>query len=61
MTDSSYHEVRFKIGENGPAIITSKWGEVVQAYKLKKNDICVFNFFNCPDYGLSLSVFTGKY
>jgi hypothetical protein len=44
MTDSSYHEVRFKIGENGPTIITSKWGEIVQAYKLKKNNICVFNF-----------------
>jgi hypothetical protein len=60
MNDSN-HELRFKIGENGPAIITSKWGEIVQACKLKKNDICVFNFFDCPDYGLSLSVFTGKY
>jgi hypothetical protein len=55
------HEVWFKIGENGPAIITSKWGEIVQACKLKKYDICVFNFFDCPDYGLSLSVFTSKY
>jgi hypothetical protein len=43
-TDSSYHEVWFKIGENGPAIITSKWGEIVQACKLKKNDISIFNF-----------------
>jgi hypothetical protein len=36
-------------------------GEIVHAYKLKKNDIYVFNFFDCPDYGLSLSVLTGKY
>lgn len=54
-----YYEVPFKTGKRGLAIITSGWGEIVEACKIKVDDICVFNFFNCPDYGLSLSVFTG--
>ena len=53
-----YGDVPFKIGVSGLAIITSGWRGIMEACKIKENDICVFNFFNCPDYGLSLSVFT---
>ena len=53
-----YYEVPFKTGKRGRAVITSGWGEIVEACNIKVDDVCVFNFFNCPDYGLSLSVFT---
>ena len=53
-----YHYVRLNIGQKGLTMITSKWGEIVQAYKIKQNDICVFVFHDCPDSGLLLRVFT---
>ena len=44
-----YHYVGFKIGNDGQAMITSKWTEIVQACEIKGNDICVFFFYVSPN------------
>ena len=58
MSHNTLLEVPFKTGKRGRAVITSGWGEIVEACKIKVDDVCVFNFFNSPDYGISLSVST---
>jgi hypothetical protein len=36
--------VRLRMGEYGSAMMTSGWKEVVEEFKLKKGEICIFSF-----------------
>lgn len=51
------HFVRLKNGKDGRAMIISQWKGIVKACKIKKNDICVFFFYNSPASGLWMCVF----
>ena len=51
------HYVRLENGKDGRATITSRWTEIVQACRIKENDICVFFFYNSPISGLWMCVF----